>query len=281
MARPGPGNKIIRWFFAGVILLALPLLPMLKASLCAFADDQKGWALWMAEEFSDDSYRKRWRTEGLAELTTGKAGAVRFLRIRTLENPGQREDKQSVLWFRRPVPGDLLFVFRVRAEAGNQSLFLFNANPTRESGFRTIFDRPRPDAQYVRYAGTESIEMYSLGMLRDRQRQCNIRYLGGSAVKTRSFQQGVHIPNLHAHGSPYFGKPDTWFELDLSIEGRRISLLVDGIQIAELEDAGESGELGTKWTPLTNGGYFGFRNFVPGRVEVDYIRVYRKSRRRN
>ncbi|MCI0622682.1 MAG: hypothetical protein L0387_13650 [Acidobacteria bacterium] len=41
MARPGQRDKIIRWFLAGVILLALPMLPMLKASLCAFADDQK------------------------------------------------------------------------------------------------------------------------------------------------------------------------------------------------------------------------------------------------
>jgi len=118
--------------------------------------------------------------------------------------------------------------------------------------------------------------MYSVGILREREKQSNLRYLGGVAVKTRSFPEGVHIPVLNSFDSPCFGRPDTWFEYDLRVEGRRITLFVDGRQVAAFDDNGTSAALGTAWTPLTDGGYFGLRNFVPNQVDVDYVRVFTK-----
>ncbi len=243
-------------------------------------EDAAGWVLRFQEDFADESYRSRWRLEGFADLACAREGSANFLRIVTREKSSNGDLKQSVLWFGEPVREPAVrFVFRARGEARNQSLFLFNANPTRESGWRSIFDWTRPDALYVRYAGSEMIEMYSVGMLRDRQKQANLRYLGGSAVRTRSFPEGVHIPVVHSFDSPWFGQPDAWFDFDLRVEGRRITLLVDGKPIVEAEDKGSSAELGTKWIPLTAGGFFGFRNFVPTRVDVDYIRVFTKTER--
>ncbi|MGH8694430.1 MAG: hypothetical protein ACREVM_09425, partial [Burkholderiales bacterium] len=240
-----------------------------------------GWTLRSDEEFSDESCLKRWCLEGMAKLTPANEGPTRFLRIQTLESAANRELKQSVLWRREPVRGAAVrFVFRARGESRNQSLFLFNANPTRESGHRSIFDWTRPDALYVRYAGSELIEMYSVGILREREKQSNLRYLGGVAVKARSFPEGVHIPILGSFDSPCFDRPDTWFEYDLRVEGRRITLFVDGRQVAAVEDTGASAALGTAWTPLTDGGYFGLRNFVPNQVDVDYVRVFTKRESR-
>ncbi len=261
--------------FAGCFFAAEKSETEPKESAAPATKDAAGWALRFEEEFSDESYRERWRLEGFAGLSRASKGPARFLRIQTHENPSDPGQKQSVLWCMEPVRGTAVrFVFRARGETRNQSLFLFNANPTRESGLRSIFDRSRPDALYVRYAGSETIEMYSVGILRDVQKQANIRYLGGNAVKTRSFPEGVHIPVLQSFDSPCFGKPDTWFEFDLRIEGRRITLLVDGKPVMETEDSGSSSALGTTWSPLTDGGFFGLRNFVPGRVDVDYLRVF-------
>lgn len=273
------GARVTGLPLLGILLLTrfTPLISGHKEA--ATAKEPADWALRVAEEFSAEAYQTRWRLEGFAESTLASEGPTRFLRIQTRENPSSPDQKQSVLWFGEPIRGTAVrFVFRARGESRNQSLFLFNANPTRDSGWRSIFDWSRPDALYARYAGSDMIEMYSVGILRDREKQANIRYLGGSAVRTRAFPQGVHIPVLRSFDSPCWGKPDTWFEFDLRVEGRRITLRIDGKPIMETEDSGSSVELGTKWAPLTDGGFFGLRNFIPGRVDLDDMKVFTRIR---
>lgn len=255
------------------MLIALGLL--LAGGFPAQEPDS-AWTPVLEEEFSDETWKDRWRLEGFADLSLGEEGDARFLKILTRTGDGKKDE--SVLWYREPVRGDLRFLFRARAEDKNRSIFLFNANPTAASGLKSIFDVPREDAQYVRYAGTETIEMYSIGILRSDEKRCNLRYLGGGAVKTPNLPNKLHSPVISSHPSPYEGKPDAWFEFDLRVEGKKITFRVNGKVVAEVEDPGRSEALGTAWTPLTNGGHFGFRNFQPNTACIDSVRVYRKAK---
>jgi len=237
------------------------------------------WTLVFEENFSDASHMKNWLLDGFADLSMEGEGQIRYLRIGTKPSADNPNNFQSVLWRQERYRGDLRFEFRAKGEPGNCSIFYFNANPTKGSGYDSIFDWERPDAQMARYAGSEKIEMYSVGILRD-VGKCNFRCIGGNTVdayrkpdrrETRIHEKATLICS---YDSPFEQKPDTWFTFDLQIVGRRITLKVDGEQVFEVEDNGKDEPGVFSRTPLTNGGFFGFRNFKPNAVCVDYIKVY-------
>ena len=74
--------------------------------------------------------------------------------------------------------------------------------------------------------------------------------------------------------SPFEGKADTWFVCEVTLVGNKMTFTVDGKQIFEREDTGNTGAEEFGWTPLTKGGYMAFRNFKPKTVTFDYVKVY-------
>ena len=239
------------------------------------------WALVYTEDFSDDSWRNAWRLDGYAELSTEAEGPTGYLRIQTLPSPVNTRDKASVLWLGRRFDGDLRIEFRARGEAGNRALFYFNANPGASSGYRGLFDWARPDAKMLRYAGTGLMELYSVGILRNDQAVCNLRYLGGDAMsKIFVAQRPVFekVSAIASFDSPYAGRPaDTWFEHELEIRDNRIVLSVDGQRLVEHLDTGTVELPDCRWEPLTEGGSIAFRNFRATTVCLDYVRVYQSQ----
>jgi len=245
------------------------------------------WELAFEEDFSNISYEEQWRLDGFADLEIAAEGTASYLKIKTKAGETNPENKQSVLWYRKRFPGDLRFVFRAKGDSGNRSIFYFNANPTPVSGYNSIFDWDRADAQMTQYAGMDIIELYTVGILRDDQDECNLRYIGGTTApvyreylkKPDASAQAVYGSEtiFQAHHSPFLNKPDTWFEFDLQIVGRHLVMKVDEETVFDCEDPGNVGTENYPWTSLTNGGWLGFRNFVPGTVCIDYLRVYRKK----
>lgn len=247
------------------------------------AELTRNWELVFQENFSDYSFRQRWKLEGFAEEEIVKDNSADFLKITTKYSEINHDNKQSVLWCRERFTGDLRFEFRAKGGPGNRSIFYFNANPTSNSGFGSIFGWHRPDAQMLRYAGSDSIEMYSVGILRDNQELCNLRYIGGTTAPA------YRDPIMHRHRqvlygnetifnsyhSPFLNKPDTWFEFKLQITGGEVAMEVNGVTVFDVRDPGNVGTEQFAWTPLTNGGWFAFRNFVPRTVCIDYVKVYR------
>jgi hypothetical protein len=78
--------------------------------------------------------------------------------------------------------------------------------------------------------------------------------------------------------APPFGERcDEWHDFDISVVGDRISIQVDGKVILEHTDTGRSPQGTIAWTPLRNGGWTGFRNFVASWVDVAFFRVYRPA----
>ncbi len=247
-------------------------------------DDEPGpeRRLLFEEQFSNPSCLDNWCLEGFARLSLGGQNDTGHLEIITTADPTNQDNKQSVLWCAKPFRGNLRFEFRARGQPGNRSIFYFNANPAGHFGLESIFDWSRPDAQMTRYAGCDSIEMYSVGILRDDQEICNLRYIGGttaSAYRDPSMVTGPELPYgletiISAYQSPFLGRPDSWFEFALEIVDGRITFEIDGSQLLSLEDPENVGGEAFGWRALTDGGWFGFRNFVPGRVDYDYLRVY-------
>jgi len=244
---------------------------------------EESWNLAFEEDFSDASYKGRWLLDGFANLSVEDEGQTRYLRIGTKRSADNPNNFQSVLWCKERFSGDLRFRFRAKGESGNASIFYFNANPTEESGYDSIFDWVRPDAQMARYAGSGKMEMYSVGLLRNTAK-CNLRYIGGGTIdaynspnrqQDRAYDKATLICS---YDSPFEEKPDTWFTFDLQIVGRQITLKVDGEEVFDVEDNGKTEPGVFSRTPLTHGGFFGFRNFKPNAVCVDYIRVYRRQR---
>jgi len=243
----------------------------------------ESWSLAFEEDFSDASYEDRWFLDGFADLSLEGEGGTRHLRIKIRPSADNPKNFQSVLWCREKFLGDLRFRFRAKGESGNASIFYFNANPTKDSGYDSIFDWVRPDAQMARYAGSGKMEMYSVGLLRNTAK-CNFRYIGGGTVhaynrpnrqQDRAYDKATLICS---YDSPFEGKPDTWFEFDLQIVGNRITLEVDGEKVLDVQDNGKTEPGVFSRMPLTRGGFFGFRNFKPSAVCVDYIKVYRRQR---
>ncbi len=129
------------------------------------------------------------------------------------------------------------------------------------------------------------IRQHSAGLLRG-LKMCNLRFLGGTGTSEafqkywngRKFETYDAESIFHSYPSPYFGKPDTWFEFALEVKGQRITLDVDGKRVMDIEDPGRSKPGNYTWKPLMEGGWFGFQAFVmggPRRLCIDYLRVYR------
>jgi len=242
------------------------------------------WELVLEEEFYDRSCLDRWRLEGFADLNLGREEGVDYIEITTRRDTADHDNRQSVLWCNEPFRGDLRFEFRARGETSNRSIFYFNANPVEGFDLSSIFDWLRPDAQMLHYAGCDSIEMYSVGILRDDQQECNLRYIGGTTAPAyRNPEMMTDVQRLYgdetifkAFPSPFLGRPDTWFEFDLQVESSHITLKIDGKIIIDLEDPQDVGTEKFAWISLTDGGWFGFRNFVPGKVCYDHVRVYKR-----
>ena len=257
--------------------LVLGVLPAI-APPAPGSEGPDAWALAYTEDFSDDSWRDTWKLDGYAELSTEAEGPTGFLRIKTLSSPVNTRDKASVLWLRKRFEGNLLIEFRARGEAGSRALFYFNANPASSSGYPGLFDWDRPDAKMLRYAGTGLMELYSVGILRNDQEVCNLRYLGGDAMsKIFVAQRPVFekVSAIASFDSPYAGRPaDTWFEHELEIRDNRIVLSVDGQRLVEHLDTGTVELPDCRWEPLTEGGSIALRNFRATTVCLDYVRVY-------
>ncbi|MBN1670051.1 MAG: hypothetical protein JXR37_03415 [Kiritimatiellae bacterium] len=259
------------------LALAALLLP-----LCATAQRtaKLSWQPVFAEEFSDDSYRERWLLDGTAELAIERDGETSALKIATRANASNKKDKASVLWCRQRFAGDVRICFRARAQSGNRSILFFNARPMPDSGHTTIFDWARPDALYARYAGDPVWAMYSVGILRDDENTCNLRYIGGTAAAALaavSYRQFQEETVLFGYDSPFHGKPLTWFEFDLRVIGKQIVLFVDGAKVIDLLDPGNMGTPDYGWASLTGGGWLAIRNFRPNSVWVDHVRVYGRT----
>jgi hypothetical protein len=199
--------------------------PQTDAPQAAASDSP--WELIFDEDF-DDAWQSRWQLDGIAELKANIVDGNRVLAIHTQRDPDIAANRQSVLWCKRRFRGNLRIAFRIQAETGNRSIFYFNARPTRPSKDQTIFDWQRPDAQMEHYAGDERLEMYSVGILRDDESSCNLRYIGGSAAEAfqmrrqRSEAWFGEETIIRSYPSPYRGKPDTWFDVDVQNIGKRL-----------------------------------------------------------
>jgi len=240
----------------------------------------ENWTLIFEENFADDSFRDRWRLEGFADLTVKDSHQARYLEIKTKHSADTPRNKQSVLWYKKRVAGNLRITFRAKGETGSRAILYFNARPSSASKRKSVLDWNRPDAQMVRYAGRKELEMYSLGMLRDQHAACNLRHLGGSTAEIytgRSHDLFNKESIFHSYPSPFSGKPDTWFEFDVQIVGTSISLTINGERLFRVEDVGNT-KVGThRWAPLTNGGWISFRNFAPTTVCIADLRIYQRG----
>jgi len=122
-------------FLFWLVALLAPLTGCLKEDESSNIESlSTGWELVFQEDFSDDSSLRRWKLEGFAGLEIVRRGDTDYLKIATTFSETDRQNKQSVLWCRERLSGDLRFVFRARGETGNRSIFYFNANPTPGSG---------------------------------------------------------------------------------------------------------------------------------------------------
>ena len=241
-------------------------------------DSSVVWQPTYEEDFSDDSWRDAWKLDGSAELSTEKEGETDFLGIKTLHSEVNTRDRCSTLWLQRPFEGDLLIKFRARAEPRSRALLYFNANPTERSGYESLFDWERPDAKMFRYAGTGLMELYSVGILRNDQRVCNFRYLGGPEMSKFFVAQQplfTKISAIASYDSPFADKPaNTWFEFALEIRNNHLAFDVDGHRVIDHVDTGMVESADCQWKPLTKGGCIALRNFNATKVCFDYINVY-------
>ena len=244
------------------------------------------WRLAFEEQFNNDAALNAWHPDGFANQRIKYENGTSFLEIETYPSQENPENKQSVLWLEKHFSGDTRYKFRARATDKNRSIFFFNANPTPEAEYENVYSRNFPDAQYDRYAAEDGLETYTIGILRSDESSCNLRYIGGSTAG--AYREYMKTPGQDAqtvfgaetifqsYDSPFKGKPDTWFDFDISVEGDSISLSIDGREIFRCKDPGNAGRDSYGWTPLGDGGWLAFRNFVPGTVCIDYLKVYTK-----
>ena len=247
---------------------------------------EKQWKLAYEEQFDNNASLNTWHLDGFANLKIKHEDGVSFLEIETYPSKENPENKQSVLWLDKEFRGDIRYKFRARATDKNRSIFFFNANPTSDAKFDVIYSRNLPDAQYERYAAEDGLETYTIGILRSDEKTCNLRYIGGNTAG--AYREYMQNPGSEAqavfgaetifksYDSPFEGQPDTWFDFDIVAEGDSIFLSIDGNEIFRCKDPGNVGRDSYAWTPLSDGGWLAFRNFVPATVCIDYVKVYRK-----
>ncbi|MBN1676041.1 MAG: DUF1080 domain-containing protein [Kiritimatiellae bacterium] len=258
---------------------SLPILALLCASRPCTAQDG-AWQLAFHEDFAAPINAADWQLDGNAKLAVKTEGETSYLEIDTAN--------RSVLWLKQRFDGDVRLVFRARGQSKNRSIVYWNANPTPESGCKTVFGWTRPDADMGHYAGTNIMHLYSVGILRDDLDTCYVRHLGGATASLYPWtreqrRRGAGKRHDDETGfascpSPFFGKPDTWFAFDLQMAGKRITLAVDGKTVLDVEDPGKTVSGRIPWRVLTNGGWIAFRNFKPTKVDLDYLRVYERGK---
>jgi len=124
--------------------------------------------------------------------------------------------------------------------------------------------------------------MYSVGILRDDQQFCNLRYIGGRTADAYQYNRrkqtvlydGETI--FQTYPSPYQGMSDTWFTCDVQIMDNRLLMLVNEETVFDVIDPGNAGNPSFPWKPLIDGGWIGFRNFRPNSVIIDYVKVFQQ-----
>ncbi|WP_179137414.1 hypothetical protein, partial [Candidatus Entotheonella palauensis] len=236
---------------------------------CLYAQQ---WQLVYEENFNNFSVRDpNWLFEGTGRLNVRDVSRNPYLRITTEAGP---VDKATVFWYRKPFRGDVRYRFRARAANRTSALFFFNANPTQDD---SILDWVRPDALYKRYAGDRRLATYTLAILRSTRSFCKLRHIGGDAYRALSelsYEDFQTETILQTYDSPFLHKPDRWFDFDVRVVEDGITVRIDGKTEVSIVDTGNTGSAAYGWTPLTDGGWFAFRNSRPGYMDVDDIRVY-------
>lgn len=241
---------------------------------------EQSWSLVLEEPFTESDFLKRWMLEGEADLDVRSEGGRKFLRIQTRQSVTDKHLHHSVLWFRERLAGDLRFVFRARGQKGNGTIFYMNARTVAGSPYKSIFDWKRPDALEERYSASPDFEAYTFGYLRSPE--CNLRHVGGVTAAAwpkpwnqetiRRYERESILLSLP---SPFGDNCDQWHDFDLRIVGSRISGSVDGMTLFDMTDEGKTPRGTLRWTPLTGGGWAGFRNFRASWIDVEFVRVYR------
>ena len=122
------------------------------------------------------------------------------------------------------------------------------------------------------------MELYSIGILRNDQEHCNLRYLGGPEMsKLFVAERPTFAKNpviARSESSFVEEPPTTWFEFALKTRNNHIHFDVDGRSMIDHVDTGTVVLSHSQWNPLTNGGCIAFRNFRATTMCLDYITVY-------
>jgi hypothetical protein len=250
----------------------------LSAAFATQIPDQS-WSLVFEERFTS-GFETRWMVEGDADLKRRAENGREFLRISTKQSPVVKQMHQSVLWYRERLTGDLRFVFRARAQKGNGTIFYMNARTPPGSAQKTIFDRKRPDSREERYSASPDFEAYTFGYLRSPQ--LNLRHVGGPTAAAwpdprneETWRRYEKESVMLSVDSPFGERFDEWHDFDLQIVGSRLSGAIDGKVVYDVTDSGRTPNGSIRWTPLTGGGWTGFRNFQASWVDIEFFRVYR------
>lgn len=241
----------------------------------------RAWSLVFEERFAP-GFQARWVEEGEATLEQREGQGRKFLRIATRQSPVVRQLRQSVLWYRERLTGDLRFVFRARAQKGNGTIFYMNARNPAGSAYNSIFDWKRPDAREERYSASPDFEAYTFGYLRSPE--LNVRHVGGSTSAAwpeprdeESRRRYERESIMLSVPSPFGDRYDEWHDFDLRVVGSRLSASIDGKMLYDFTDTGRTPKGSIRWTPLTGGGWTGFRNFQATWVDIEFFRVYRRD----
>ena len=247
-------------------------------------DNGETGKLIFEENFNDDTWQDRWHLEGYAETAIRREGETSCLEMTTRNEA----TAMHLIWCKRRFPGNCRYEFRAKAEPYHNPIIYFHARPTEMSGEDSIFAWKREATSMEEYAGRPYIQMYSVGILRSHQQMCNLRLLGGTGTSEAFQKYWKHNQCetydaesvFHSYPGPYFEKPDTWFDFALEVNGKRITLEVDGQLVMDMVDPGQSASGNYTWTPLTDGGWFAFQAFTmfeAKKLSVDYLRVYQLS----
>jgi hypothetical protein len=251
----------------------------LGAALAAQVKDH-AWNLIFEERFGEGQLHRRWIQEGESDLDVRSENGRKFLRIQTRQSVTDKHLHHSVLWHRERLAGDLRFVLSARGQKGNGTIFYMNARTTPGSAYKSIFDWKRPDALEERYSGSPDFEAYTFGYLRTPE--LNLRHVGGATAAAwprpwnqKNADRYTRESIILSPPTPFGERLDEWHDFDMRIIANRISGCVDGKVLFDITDEGKTPQGSIPWTPLTGGGWTGFRNFEATWVDVEFLRVYR------
>jgi hypothetical protein len=241
------------------------------------------WKLILTEDFSSDSALKDWKFEGAGKAQVVTEGGLHIL-TDTRDIYGISLTA-SILWYKEKLSGDLRFEFDIKSDGTDHSIFLFNAQPLK--GHQSIFEWDRECSRNCVTAGDDRIQMYSLGLLaRAGQPDIRFRFIGGPIYtafpnyfneKTLKIElrEGTTIElfneksTLKSVPNPYSEVGRT-YHVDIHMVDNHLKNYVDGKLVMEADDHYHE-------KAFMKGGWFGFRNFTPGNVWINRLRVYQKS----